>query len=202
MADQQTLLLELWRLMRQEGIAHYTQEAIISRVSISAATFQENFRDMEDLVGQVLAYDLEHRNREHQRLFEQENSPLRHLLTMVQVGLETLTMEKPDVLKGIMEKYSQTWATFWEQSNTYNSQLVHELLNEGVLQGELRKDINIQLVTKIIIEQVSLTVNPEIFPPEKYNVSEVFRSIFLYYIKGLCADTAIKVADDFFSRLN
>ncbi|MFC6996530.1 TetR/AcrR family transcriptional regulator [Rufibacter roseus] len=201
MTFKQTVLQELLTLFRKEGLAHFTEQQVINRVDISSATFKEFFKNMEDLVGQVVLYDIEVRKQEHELLFSKESSPLRKLLLIVKVGLENLSNSQPTLLKEMMETYPKVWNMYWERSNTYTVQLVHELLNDGVVQGELRRDINIQLVTKIMIEQLSLVVNPNIFPPEKYNIAEVFRSIFLYYIRGLCADKGMKIAEDFFASL-
>ena len=44
-------------------------------------------------------------------------------------------------------------------------------------------------------------LNPHIFPPDRYNMSEVFRSIFLYYIRGICTDEGARIAAGHFARL-
>ncbi|MGV3541424.1 MAG: TetR/AcrR family transcriptional regulator [Rufibacter sp.] len=201
MTFKQTVLQELLTLIRQEGLAHLTEQVVINRVDISSATFNEFFTDMEDLVLQVVEFDLESRKKEHQELFGKEASPLKRLLLIVQLGLENLKNSQPTVLKEIMENFPKAWGLYWEHSNTYTQQLVHELLNDGILANELRRDINIQLVTKIMLEQLSMLVNPAIFPPDQYNVAEVFRSVFLYYIRGLCSDKGMKTAEDFFASL-
>lgn len=201
MTFKQTVLQELLTLIRQEGLSHLTEDQVINRIDISSATFKEFFNNMEDLVVQVVEFDLEMRKQEHVRLFQPETSPLKRLLLMVQLGLETLKASQPTVLKEIIEHYPKAWALYWEHSNVYTNHLVYELLNQGVVAAELRKDINIQLVTKIMMEQLAIMVNPAIFPPEQFNTAEVFRSIFLYYIRGLCTDGGMKTAENFFASL-
>jgi hypothetical protein len=70
------------------------------------------------------------------------------------------------------------------------------------VQGYFRKDINLQLVTKIILEQFNLIINPHVFPPDRYDMGEVFRSIYLYYVRGLCTDKGSKLAEEYFSKSN
>ncbi|WP_192822599.1 TetR/AcrR family transcriptional regulator [Rufibacter sp. LB8] len=201
MTFKKTVLQEAQNLFRQEGLSQQTEASILSRVDISSATFNEFFPGgMEDLVMQVVEFDLETRQQDHDALFEGVDSPLERLLLVVQFGLEQLRASVPTVLQEIMEGYPKAWAVYWEGSNTYTNHLVHELLNDGVLKKELRHDINIQLVTKIMLEQLALVVNPAVFSPEHYNVAEVFRSVFLYYIRGLCTDEGMKQADRFFSN--
>lgn len=199
MTFKQTVLQELLSLMRHDGIAHLTEQQIIAQVGISSATFREFFNDMNDVVDQILQFDLEMRTAQHEELFKEEPNSLKRLLLMVQQGLENLKQTKPSLIMELIQQYPEAWTSYWINSNEYSTHLVHELINEGILNGDLRKDINIQLVTKILIEQLSMLMNPAIFPPEKYDTAELFRSIFLYYIRGLCADKGMKIADDFFS---
>ncbi|GAB2543190.1 TetR/AcrR family transcriptional regulator [Rufibacter soli] len=201
MTFKQTVLQELFVLIRQEGLSHLNEQEILSRIDISSATFNEFFQSMEDMVTQVVSFDLESRKQEHDRLFAIEPSSVRRLLLMVQLGLESLQESKPSLLKELQEFYPNAWALYWNHSNEYTAYVVYDILNEGVLTKELRSDLNIQLVTKIMLEQLSMLVNPGIFPPDKFNISEVFRSIFLYYIRGLCSEDGMRKVEDFFSKL-
>jgi hypothetical protein len=82
----------------------------------------------------------------------------------------------------------------------YSYPQVHDIINKGILEGNFRRDINIPLVTKIMMEQLNLMLNPLVFPPDRYDLAEVFRSIYLYYVRGLCTYNGSKQAEDFFAR--
>ena len=45
-----------------------------------------------------------------------------------------------------------------------------------------------------------MMINPKVFPPEKYDLSEVFRSIYLYYVRGICTETGGKLAEAYFAK--
>ena len=51
------------------------------------------------------------------------------------------------------------------------------------------------------MEQLNLLLNPQVFPPGRFNIAEVFRSIFLYYIRGICTDEGARIAAEHFVRL-
>ena len=51
-----------------------------------------------------------------------------------------------------------------------------------------------------MLKQVALMLNPQVFPPDCYNMSKVFRSIFLYYIRGICTDEGARIAAEHFAR--
>lgn len=87
-----------------------------------------------------------------------------------------------------------------DHMHSYSAPQLQALLNDGIRSRLFRSDINIQLVTKILLEQVTLMLNPQVFPPDRYNMSEVFRSIFLYYIRGICTDEGARIAAEHFAR--
>ena len=85
--------------------------------------------------------------------------------------------------------------------DTYSAPQLQQLLNDGIRARLFRSDINIQLVTKILIEQLNLMLNPRIFPAERFSPAEVFRSIFLYYIRGIRTNEGARIAAEHFARL-
>ena len=46
-----------------------------------------------------------------------------------------------------------------------------------------------------------MLLNPQVFLPERFNIVEVFRSIFLYYIRSICTDKSAQITAEHFARL-
>jgi hypothetical protein len=99
-----------------------------------------------------------------------------------------------------MQRYPEAWQLSMQYVSGNNQHVNSEILNRGIIQGYFRKDINLQLVTKIILEQFFMMINPRVFPPEKYELTEVFRSIYLYYVRGICTETGGKLAEAYFAK--
>ena len=78
---------------------------------------------------------------------------------------------------------------------------LQQLLNDEIRNRLFRSDINIQLITRVLVEQLNLLLNPPVFPPDRLNMAEVFRSIFLYYIRGICTDEGARITAEHFARL-
>ncbi|MCR5888197.1 TetR/AcrR family transcriptional regulator [Hymenobacter sp. J193] len=198
---QQTILEETQQLFLQHGISGLPLDALIQHLKISPATFRGMFADKDDLVLQVARYDLERQKKEHAALFAQTSSPVERILMLLQHGIGEMQKVPGTYYVEVQEQHPTTWEVLMDHLTTYSYPQIHGLLNEGILQKELRGDINIELVTKIILEQLNLILNPVVFPPSRYNLSEVFRSVYLYYVRGLCTEEGIRAAAAHFSRL-
>ncbi|TGE14475.1 TetR/AcrR family transcriptional regulator [Hymenobacter elongatus] len=197
-----TLLEEALQLFQTQGITNLSLERIMTKLDISPATFREMFHDKEDLVLQTMQYDIERQKREHVELFQRVPNPVGRLLSLLELGIRDLRkISSPAYFSDLVQHYPQVWAVGMQHLEDYSYPQTHSLLNEGVVQKLLRGDINIALVSKIIIEQLNMVLNEQVFPASRYNVAEVFRSVYLYYIRGLCTDEGIKAASSYFARM-
>jgi len=200
MSLRETILQEALNIIKRNGLEGVTEAAMMQRLGISQATFREIFSDLADMVTQVMAYDTELQKAEHQRLLANSGSAVEDILFLLKEGIDSLKNTNPVLFKQLQQDYPKAWANSLEHLNSYSYPKVHGILNKGVLEGTFRHDVNILLVTKIIFEQLYLVLNPAVFPADRYNLAEVFRSIYLYYIRGICTERGAKLAEDFFSR--
>jgi AcrR family transcriptional regulator len=197
-----TLLQEAHHLFQTKGIVGLSPEQIMTALDVSPTTFREMFRDKDDLVMQTTLYDIERQKNEHAELFARVPNPVGRLLSLLEIGIRDLRKVKaPEYFSDLAQHHPQAWATAMQHLQDYSYPQIHSLLNEGVLQKLLRGDINIALVSKIIIEQLNMVLNEQIFPSSRYDVAEVFRSVYLYYVRGLCTDDGIKAASAYFARM-
>lgn len=199
MTSLETILSEILHVFRQDGIEANTEEELSKRLDIRQSTYKELFSSKADMVRKVVLFDVEEQKKEINQLLSKARNPVEEIMLLLQNGIRKMKVVNP-VLVADMQKYPDAWAVMIDYLSNYSQQLNAEVINKGILQGYFRKDINLQLVTKIILEQFFMMVNPAIFPPGRYDLSEVFRSIYLYYVRGICTEAGGKLAEEYFSR--
>ncbi len=196
-----TILGELLQIFKRDGIEAYTDEDLIRMLDIRQSTFNELFANRADMVKQVALFDIEQQKEQQTQMLSKATNPVEEIMMILQDGIQKMKEISPAFIMD-MQRYPEVWQLSMEHLNSNNQMVNAEILNRGILQGYFRKDINLQLVTKIILEQFFMMVNPAIFSPQKYNLSEVFRSIYLYYVRGICTETGGKLAEEYFSKNN
>lgn len=197
-----TLLEETMHLFQTRGITNLPLEQIMDKLDVSPTTFREMFQNKEDLVLQVTQFDIERQKREHAELFERVDNAVARLLSLLEMGIRDLRKVKsPHYFSDLIQDFPAAWELGQQHLAEYSYPQIHNLLNEGILQKTLRGDINIALVSKIIIEQLYMVLNEQTFPPSRYDVAEVFRSVYLYYTRGLCTEEGLKAASSYFARM-
>ena len=159
------------------------------------------FPSRELLVHRVLLAERERQRREHVELFAKYPTAVERLYGLLKLGLRDLAAVPGQFYIDLQTGFPHAWEAGMEHLQTYSAPQLQQLLNDGIRSRLFRSDINIQLVTKILLEQISLLLNPQVFPPDRYNMSEVFRSIFLYYVRGICTEEGARIAAEHFARL-
>ncbi|MCC2545663.1 TetR/AcrR family transcriptional regulator [Hymenobacter sp. BT175] len=196
-----TLLDEAHTLFVNNGISQYSTEELMDALDISPSTFRELFRDKDDLVLQVMHYDIERQKQDHAKLFARVSHPVERLLGLLENAIQNIRSMSPGYLPDLIHNYPAAWEVRQQHLQEYSMPQIQGLLNDGVMQKMLRGDININLVSKIIVELVGMVINENTFPPARYDMAEVFRSVYLYYFRGLCTDEGMKSAAAYFARM-
>ena len=185
----------------QHGLSAASDAQLAKALHTSVPELTAQFPSRGLLVHHALLADMERQKREHTALYAQHPTAVERLYGLLQLGLRDLATAPGQFYADLQTGFPQTWDAVLEHLATYSAPQLQQLLNDGIRNRLFRSDINIQLVTKVIMEQLNMMLNPQIFPPDRFNMSEVFRSIYLYYIRGICTDEGARIAAEHFARL-
>ena len=195
----ETILDELLKIFKKHGINSYTEQELIELLDIRQSTFDELFPSREDMVNKVVRHNNEIQVQQHKVLLATASNAVEEIVLLLQYGIKDIQTIGPQYIKDL-QSYPEAWQIGIDFLNTYSYHQLYDIINKGIVEGLFRKDINIQVVVKIILEQIFMIINPVAFPSDKYDLSEVFRSVYLYYMRGLCTDKGGKLAEEFFSK--
>ena len=202
MALLETILGETLRIFKAEGIEANAEEDLIRKLDIRKSTYHELFRSKADLVKRVTVFNIAQQKEEQRQLLSATGSPVEEIMVLLRNGITQMQQTNPLLISDMQQHYPESWALTLDYLSNHSQHLNAEIINRGILQGYFRRDINLQLVTKIILEQFYMMINPLIFPPDRYSLPEVFRSIYLYYVRGICTEQGGKMAEEYFAKNN
>ncbi|GAB2460798.1 hypothetical protein GCM10011375_11460 [Hymenobacter qilianensis] len=195
------LLKEAQLVFARYGVTRLSESELIEALHVAPATFYGMFRDKNDLVVQAMAYDLERQKQEHQELFANFSTPIERLLAVCTHGYNEISKVTGSSLLEVQHLHPKAWNMMQDHLKNYGFLMLRDLIQEGVIQQQLRHDIDIGLVTKILMEMLNMALNHELFPPDQYTRSEVMRSGFFYYMRGLCTDSGLRLVSKHFAKL-
>lgn len=163
----ETILDELLKIFKKNGIDAYSEEELIKQLDIRPSTFQELFPNKSEMVNQVIRYNNEQQKREQGKLLATAQSPVEEIIVLLIDGIKELQSINPQYVYDLQNNYPEGWEIRMGHLNTYSYHQLYDILNKGIMDSLFRRDINIQLVVKIILEQIFMILNPVSFPPDK-----------------------------------
>lgn len=195
---RQTVLQEALKIFRAQGIHGLGENELSKKLGISTSTINHLAPTKEDLFRQAVMMDIEEQHAEREKIINSGKNPLEQLMTLLKSGLDRSKDVSPEYMKDLM---SFPWIhdVIYRELEEFIKPMYHQILNEGIRQGLFRQDINLSIVTQVIIQNLNMLMNPQVFPPDQFSIGEVMRSIYLYYFRGLCTSESASTVDVYFA---
>lgn len=87
-----------------------------------------------------------------------------------------------------------------ENDKECHKQAMVDLLKEGVGEGVIRADINMEIVATLLTFQFELLKKSDQIFNSKYTFTEIFETIFKSFIRGIATPEGVKYTDEFFEE--
>jgi AcrR family transcriptional regulator len=186
-------------LFLKQGVRGVTMDNIAHHLGISKRTIYENFKDKDELLKQCIIC---HKSAkiEQKRIIVAESSNALEIIYKIMFDLIiTLKNTHPTFYSDIRKYYPSLWEEMVERKSKHSKTHTHELcllLSKGVEDGLFRQDFSIEITALILQVQFEAMTDEQLFPPEKYSVSEVFNNIMIQFTRGIATPKGLRIIDE------
>jgi AcrR family transcriptional regulator len=191
------ILTEATNLFFQNGIRDITMDNIAEKLGISKRTIYETFKNKSELLINCFEEYSKERYKANEEIIKNSHNVLAAICSFIQSGAMAIDLLNPAFFTDMRKYHNDIWVMATKQQNEKNYNLAYRLLRKGINEGIFRKDINIDIVVKLILEQMKLLVDNEVFSSDKYSRSEVFKNMVINFIRGIATNRGIGLIDSF-----
>lgn len=188
------------KLFHLEGVQNLTERKIVTDAGLDPEAFFGNFNNKEDFIRQTVEFNLEEQKQQELAVLNRAENPVEQIILMCRHCISHLENVHPSYFVQIQYLYPLAWQAYMRHSQMHLYFTFYELVNQSINQGFIRGDINMEIVTKVLIEQINIMYNTHLFPTHRYNLDEVFRNIFYFYLKGISTDKGITILKNAFAN--
>ena len=167
---------------RNNGIK-FTMDDLARRLGISKRTLYEHFSSKVDILDSIIDVTLAEFDEQTRRILDNPNLTLLEKIRKVIV----VVPEHNDFYDlRILEQLKRTYPAQWERVNREMHQWddLKGLLEEGIRTGVI-KNINIDLLMRLIIDATNATMDRQFFLAHSISVTEAFESIVDVLLVGM-----------------
>ncbi|MGJ8665088.1 MAG: TetR/AcrR family transcriptional regulator [Patiriisocius sp.] len=170
----------------QLGSKHVTLDELASSLGISKKTIYTFFKNKEELVtASVEGLLNEYREDIHSIVVSNDNDPILSVMLIYQKGFEYLKYFKPSFLFGLEKYYPKASKIFDEFVDELSYKTVYKLLKKAQESGNIKDEINLELIVKIYFFRIDNLVFKKNNLFEIYPEEELFKHLVVYNLKGI-----------------
>ena len=185
-------------LFVKHGIKRISMDEIASKLGISKRTIYQNFEDKEDLLLQYIRQKDLMQSEYVKDLSKNEQ-------TVVHVFLRTIEMHKEfdffnvRFLDDVKKYYPKAMQELVEQQNR-RIIYIRQFLEEGMAQGVIRKDLNIEVVSFLLQDRNRTFIDATRLLNKTFTNWELFFTSMINFIRGISTANGIEIVDLFLTK--
>jgi TetR/AcrR family transcriptional regulator, cholesterol catabolism regulator len=197
---KERILVKATELFMKYGIRSITMDEIAAQLGISKKTIYQFYEDKDGIVDAVIGEEIK-RNEDACIHFRNDSEDAVH-----EVLIATLEME--EMLKGMnpliiyeLEKHHpRTFKRFRDFQQRFLFAAIKENLKRGIAEGVYRDEVNVEVATKYRIESIFMVFNPDIFPPNRFRISDVLNELAYLFLYGITSLKGRKLMEKYMQK--
>ena len=190
-----SLLLKIMALYTKYGIRSVTMDDIAAELGISKKTIYEIFEDKNDIVKQIILYQMRKMDSEFREIAKMKKNAIETLLYISDIITRYVSEANSSFNFDLMKYHPEAWKLLlqFKRDRVFNH--VKENLITGVKEGLYRPDLNPDVISLLYVSRFRTGMDPDILPDMHFNFHSFFKELLTYHIRGIASEQGIKEFD-------
>lgn len=182
---RQRIVEEAAFMFRTYGIRAVTMDMIANQMGISKRTIYEVFSDKDDLLQGVLIWMTHKQSEVMKKIFSESDNVIEVIFRMLNLMRDHFRNMSPAFQMDVKKYHLEAMKKLEGKNELPYLSTNAEILKRGIKEGIFRKDIDIDITNKCLLEVARISNDKNLFPPEEYQDSEVIRNFYVNYLRGI-----------------
>jgi TetR/AcrR family transcriptional regulator, cholesterol catabolism regulator len=172
-------------LFMRYGIRSITMDEIAGQLGISKKTIYQFFTDKDEIVEAVVDQEIQKNEGECRRFRGSSENAVQEIFIAVEEMEEMLKAMNPLIMYDLEKHHPKSFRKFRDHKYQFMYRMVKENLERGTKEELYRLDMDVDIVAKNRIESAFMAFNQDVFPVNKYRISEVCYELASLFMNGI-----------------
>jgi AcrR family transcriptional regulator len=186
-------------LFINKGCKSVTMDDIASENGISKRTLYEFFGDKSSLLTETIELYKKRMKESFEEIEKSSENVLEQFFKMHDSQTEVSVNLRINFFTELKKFYPEIYESMVNKMVCSHEEVIKDGIIKGQNQGVFRNNINLDLVSKIMLEFGNVLDNPS-HSVKKYEKKEIFKEVYINYIRGLSTLKGIEIIDNFLNR--
>ncbi|MBP3192769.1 TetR/AcrR family transcriptional regulator [Natronogracilivirga saccharolytica] len=174
-----------YELFRKQGLTCVSMTDVAAELGMSKNTLYSHYRNKEDLIFHSMKHQSAVRDRHRKKILNEHKQVIDGMVALMQFGVRQLEKINPVLFEQMRRNYPRLYETIQKETSSRIYNDITALLEKGKHEGWFLEEVNSDIVARLFGEQMRQLVNYELFPVTEYPRPELFRHIFLHFMRGI-----------------
>ena len=188
---KQRILEASKELFFQYGFSRVTVDEIAAKIGISKKTIYKYFSSKEEIVDSVAKVIMNEMDRSCDLIMNEDGGDFVFKMKKMMTNVAVQYARVGTALLEDLQKYAPN---VWKEIADFRTERINKrfgtLLEEGIEQGYLRKDIDRRLVLMIYGNAIQTIIQPEMLLQLPFSAVEIYETIVKVIFEGILTDEA------------
>lgn len=168
------------------GIKSVTMDDIAKHLAMSKKTIYQFFRDKDEVVHTLLEKELQRDMDEFAQISQTATNVVEEVFQHMKKMSQMFQNINPNIFYDLRKYHPKTWELFLKFKNEYAHKMVYDALEKGKKDGLVRTDTNSDIIARLRVEEIDMSFDPAVFPPDKYRILETQVAMIEHFLYGVC----------------
>jgi TetR/AcrR family transcriptional regulator, cholesterol catabolism regulator len=202
MDNRERILQEARLLFEQHGMKRITMDDIARELSVSKKTLYQYFKDKEELVMSVAKIYIIEQEQQMNAIRRKSKNAVEEIALMMECLSEMFTKTNPELFYDCRKYYPDAWHLFFNHKENYIITKVTDNLRWGKREGYYRSDIDVDILSRLRLEQVKDCMDISVFPSSKFDFKTVHIECFRHFMHGIMSPKGLQFLQKYLKKKN
>lgn len=194
---EERILLAAEELFCRYGIKSITMDDIAGHLGISKKTIYQFYKDKKELVYRLMQKMIVDQQAEIKAHEAGAANAIEEIFAVI-VCLQRLMQDISPVIFFDMQKYHpESWVLYQEFRDNFLIRRVRENMERGIAEGLYRKDLDLEIIPIMRINQLDAVFSTQVYPPSKFDMGTVMSELTSHFLHGMVSMKGYKVVNKY-----
>ncbi len=186
-------------LFINKGCKAVTMDIVAKECGISKRTLYEVFQDKSHLLEECIE-EFYKQMIDYSNQMRSINDNVFGILFKIHDSQSDVFINlRRDFFLDLKRYYNQIYKKVVVKFIEHHTEMIVAFVKQGQKEGLIKKEINSDLITKIIFEISNIIDDSQIFSLREYSRKELFRDVIIVYFRGLATQKGADLIDEYLS---